>query len=97
MDRVIDYPARDMTITVEAGITIAELQKILAAENQELPIDVPQPELTTLGGAIATNASGPRRFGLGTWARLHHWDRSRRWARACLSCWRARRKKCGWL
>ncbi len=66
LNRVIEYPARDMTITVEAGITIAELNKTLAAEGQCLPIDVAHPELATLGGAIATNASGPRRYGFGT-------------------------------
>src|SRR5262249_12269319 len=65
-DQVIDYPARDMTITVQSGITIAKLQEVLAAENQRLPIDVPQPEQATLGGAIAVNASGPRRYGFGT-------------------------------
>jgi len=65
-DQVIDYPARDMTITVQAGITIAKLQEVLAKENQRLPIDVPQPEIATLGGAIAVNASGPRRYGYGT-------------------------------
>jgi glycolate oxidase FAD binding subunit len=66
LDHVIDYPARDMTITVQAGITIAKLQAILAAENQQLPVDVPMPEQATLGGAIAVNASGPRRYGYGT-------------------------------
>ncbi len=66
LDRVIDYPARDMTITVQAGITLAELQKTLAAENQRLPVDVPHPEQATLGGALAANASGPRRLGWGT-------------------------------
>jgi glycolate oxidase FAD binding subunit len=66
LDQVIDYPARDMTITVQAGITIAKLQAILAAENQRLPIDVPAAERATLGGAIATNTSGPRRYGCGT-------------------------------
>lgn len=65
-DQVIDYPARDMTITVRAGITIAKLQEILGKENQRLPIDVPSPETATLGGAIAVNASGPRRYGFGT-------------------------------
>lgn len=65
LNRVIDYPARDLTITVEAGIRMAELAKILAAENQRLPIDVPQAEQATLGGVIATNWSGPRRFGHG--------------------------------
>ena len=63
---VIDYPARDMTITVQAGITIAELQRILAGEGQRLPIDIPRPEQATLGGALATNISGARRLGAGT-------------------------------
>jgi glycolate oxidase FAD binding subunit len=63
---VIDYPARDMTITVQAGITLAELQMTLAGENQRLPVDVPHPEQATLGGTMATNTSGPRRLGWGT-------------------------------
>jgi glycolate dehydrogenase FAD-binding subunit len=64
--QVIDYPARDMTITVQAGITVSKLQELLASENQRLPIDVPQPDRATLGGIIATNVSGPRRYGFGT-------------------------------
>ena len=66
LNRVIDFPARDMTITVEAGIRMAELTKLLATENLRLPIDVPQAEHATLGGVIATNWSGARRFGCGT-------------------------------
>src|SRR5207245_603217 len=37
LTQVIDYPARDMTITVQAGITLAKLQQLLATENQRLP------------------------------------------------------------
>jgi glycolate oxidase FAD binding subunit len=66
MQKVIDYPARDMTITVESGIRVADLQKTLATEGQRLPIDVPDARRATLGGAIAANTSGPRRFGQGT-------------------------------
>jgi glycolate oxidase FAD binding subunit len=66
LDRVVDYPARDMTITVQAGITIAQLRDVLKAEGQQLPVDVPFPERATVGGAVATNASGPRRFGHGS-------------------------------
>jgi glycolate oxidase FAD binding subunit len=66
LDQVIDYPARDMTITVQAGITLARLQELLHTENQRLPIDVPQPDRATLGGALAVNVSGPRRYGFGT-------------------------------
>jgi glycolate oxidase FAD binding subunit len=65
-DQVLDFPARDMTITVQAGISIRRLQEITAAENLRLPIDVPLADRATLGGAIATNASGPRRYGFGT-------------------------------
>ncbi len=64
--RVIDYPARDMTVTVEAGIRVADLQKLLAGERQRLPVDCPKPEEATLGGVVATNTSGARRFGNGT-------------------------------
>jgi glycolate oxidase FAD binding subunit len=66
LDRVIDFPARDMTVTVQAGITIKTLQEILAKENLRLPIDVPQADRSTLGGILATNTSGPRRLGYGT-------------------------------
>ena len=64
--QVIDYPARDMTITVEAGIRMATLAELLATERQRLPIDVPQAEQATLGGVVASNFSGPRRYGHGT-------------------------------
>ena len=63
--RVIDYPAADMTITVEAGLTLAALQDVLAREGQRLPLDAPHPDRATLGGIFACNASGPRRFGAG--------------------------------
>ena len=66
LSKVIDYPARDMTVTVEAGIRIDELAKLLAAEGQRLPVDVAQAHRATLGGVAAANASGSRRFGLGT-------------------------------
>jgi glycolate oxidase FAD binding subunit len=66
LDQVIDYPARDMTVTVHAGIAIAKLQALLKSENQQLPIDVPFPERATLGGTLAVNSSGPRRYGYGT-------------------------------
>ena len=67
LDRVIDYPARDMTITVQAGITIGGAAAARSPpKNQWLPVDVPLPDRATLGGAIAANASGPRRLGYGT-------------------------------
>ena len=66
LSQVIDYPARDMTITVRAGVTLAELQRLLATEKQRLPIDVPQADRATLGGVLAANVSGSRRLGFGS-------------------------------
>ncbi|GBD37500.1 putative FAD-linked oxidoreductase [bacterium HR36] len=67
LQRLIDYPAADMTVTVEAGLTLGELQRILGEAGQWLPLDAPLSERTTLGGALATNLPGPRRYGYGTW------------------------------
>ena len=66
LTQIVDYPARDMTITLESGVTMSTLLQTLAKEGQRLPIDVPQSEQATLGGMVATNISGPRRFGHGT-------------------------------
>src|SRR4051812_24718986 len=66
LNRVVDYTPRDMTIVVEAGMRMSELAATLASEGQQLPIDVPRAGEATLGGVIATNWSGPRRFGHGT-------------------------------
>lgn len=66
LNRLLDFPARDMTVTVEAGMRIEELQEQLAVEKQRLPIDLPEPHRATIGGAVACDASGPSRFGYGT-------------------------------
>src|SRR5205823_7604775 len=66
LDQVIEFAARDMPVTVLSGIGVAKLQALLATENLRLPIDVPNAERATLGGILATNTSGPRRYGFGT-------------------------------
>ncbi|MBI3795724.1 MAG: FAD-binding oxidoreductase [Deltaproteobacteria bacterium] len=66
LDRIVDYQPTDMTVTVEAGITLARLQEVLGANGQWLPIDPPLPEQATLGGIIAANLSGPTRLSQGT-------------------------------
>ena len=65
LDRIIDYPAADMTITVEAGMTLSALRATLDGHGQRLPLDAPFPDRATLGGIFACNASGPRRFAAG--------------------------------
>ena len=42
LNRIVDYPARDMTITVEAGLRVDALQATLANERQRLPVDIAQ-------------------------------------------------------
>jgi glycolate oxidase FAD binding subunit len=65
LSRVVDYPARDMTVTVQAGVTMARLAETLAAENQCLPVDVPDALRATIGAVVACGWSGPRQFGHG--------------------------------
>jgi len=65
LDQIIDYPAEDMTITVQAGMTLGQLQTVLREKGQFLPLDAPNADRATMGGLVATNASGPRRFAEG--------------------------------
>ncbi len=63
--RVVDHQAGDMTVTVEAGCTLAALAKTLATSGQWLPLDPPWPDATTIGGLVAANLSGPLRASQG--------------------------------
>ena len=66
LNEIVDFPEKDLTITVNAGISMKSLNEALAREGLMLPLDVPQQAAATLGGVIATNTNGPRRFGYGT-------------------------------
>lgn len=66
LNQRVDYPSRDLTITVEAGMTMAELAKCLRAEQQRLPVDVANAQSATVGGVVAGNLCGPRRYRYGT-------------------------------
>lgn len=65
LSRIVEYPERDMTITVEAGLTMQRLSNALAENRQRLPLDVPQADVATVGGVVATNFSGSLRFSQG--------------------------------
>jgi glycolate oxidase FAD binding subunit len=62
--RITHEPA-DMILSVEAGATLAEVQRVLATHDQWLPLDPPFAG-ATIGGVLATASSGPRRLGYGT-------------------------------
>jgi glycolate oxidase FAD binding subunit len=66
LDRALEYAPEDQTVTVEAGMTFAELDRLLAEHRQMLPLDVVDRDRVTIGGAIATNAFGRRRQRYGT-------------------------------
>jgi glycolate oxidase FAD binding subunit len=61
LNRILHYEPADLTIAVEAGATVAEVNRTLAEHHQILPIDTPFPEVTTIGGLFATGLGGPRR------------------------------------
>lgn len=66
LDRVLEHEPANLTVTVEAGLPLARLQSALAEHGQFLPLDPPSAERSTIGGIVATNASGPRRLGYGS-------------------------------
>lgn len=66
MNRVVEYEPADLTISVEAGATVATVNDLLARHGQMLPLDPPLPERATIGGTVATGGGGPRRLRYGT-------------------------------
>jgi len=66
LNRILEYAPHDMTVTVGAGVTIAELQRTLAGHGQRLALDPLWPERATVGGVIATNESGALRLRYGS-------------------------------
>jgi glycolate oxidase FAD binding subunit len=61
LQRVLLYEPNDLTISVEAGLRWAELQALLARNNQMIPLDPPFFDRATVGGVLAANTCGPRR------------------------------------
>jgi glycolate oxidase FAD binding subunit len=66
LNAVVEYEPADVTATVQAGKTLADLQRHLAEHGQFLALDPPSAEETTIGGILAVNASGPSRHAYGT-------------------------------
>lgn len=64
--RVIAHEPADMTVTVEAGIPLVQLQESLRKSGQFLPIDPPLGSGATVGGILASRAFGPLRFAFRT-------------------------------
>lgn len=59
---VVDYDPSELVITARCGTPVAEIEALLATENQMLAFEPPVFGVAgTLGGAVATGMSGPRR------------------------------------
>ena len=59
LNRVIDHAVDDLTITVQAGHPLADLQAVLAERGQWLPLDHPRGEAQgSIGGLVARGLAG---------------------------------------
>jgi glycolate oxidase FAD binding subunit len=66
LDRVLERSQADMTISVEAGITLEAVNATLAEVGQFLPIDPFNAPGHTVGGVLASGLSGPLRLRYGS-------------------------------
>jgi glycolate oxidase FAD binding subunit len=65
LNRVIEHAWADLTVSVEAGCTIRNLQETLAQHGQRIAVDPLWPEQSTVGGILSTNDSGSLRIRYG--------------------------------
>ena len=66
LNRVLVHQPGDLTVTVEAGICLRDLNEHLAPHAQWLALDPAFADRATVGGLLATNDSGPQRHRFGT-------------------------------
>lgn len=62
---IIEYQPSEYTVTAYAGTPVAAIAAALAEHGQYLPFDPLFPARATIGGTVAANLSGPRRFRYG--------------------------------
>lgn len=55
---IIEYVPGDLTMTVSAATTLAEITTALSAERQWLPLDPAGTDAGTIGATVATNSAG---------------------------------------
>ncbi|MCH8206625.1 MAG: FAD-binding oxidoreductase, partial [Chloroflexi bacterium] len=54
LDAVVQHNPADLTVTVQSGMTLGSLQRILGDQGQFLAIDPPLPDQATVGGTLAS-------------------------------------------
>ena len=65
LNRLMDFQPADLTVQVEAGMTIAQLDAELAQDGKHVPLGAPLASRATVGGTLATGISGPLRSAYG--------------------------------
>lgn len=77
LDRIVDYAPEELVLTVQAGVRLSDVEKLVASRGQMLAFEPPRWTRLlssrgepTLGGVLAANLSGPRRLRAGA-ARDH--------------------------
>lgn len=63
---VIFYDPGDLTLSVEAGLSLHELERLVATEGQFFPLAAPFGSAATVGGAVASGLDSPWRQFYGT-------------------------------
>src|SRR6267142_5228093 len=66
LDQIPHYDPGDLTVSAEAGISLAKLNSALNEHNQFLPLLVPWYSRSTIGGTIASGIDSPLRQFYGT-------------------------------
>jgi len=66
LDRIVAYDPGDLTLSVEAGATLAGIGAALAAHGQFLPLAVPFQKSASIGGTLASGVDSPLRQFYGT-------------------------------
>jgi glycolate oxidase FAD binding subunit len=66
LDRILAHAPEDLTMSVEGGATLGAIDAYLTPRGQLLPLDPPRASGSTVGGIVATAASGPYRARYGT-------------------------------
>ena len=66
LDQVVEFEPADLTITVQAGMTLRAIRRATAESRMMVPFDPDLPDEATVGGVLSAALSGPARMSLGT-------------------------------
>lgn len=66
MNKVIELNKTNMTVRVQAGAAIGDIQRMAEEHGLFFPLDPSNLVISTIGGAIAQSAGGPKTFKYGT-------------------------------